>query len=222
MRQKKGAWHNMKQITFGNYKSYDDLHLVLTSKTIGSPSVKTSVVDIQGSDGVLDYTDYFGEAKFNNMTHTFEFATIVPSRQFMMLFSAIKDAIHGKKMHIVLDDDPDYYYVGRISVSDFTNEKNIGSVSISCDCEPYKYKKNATVVTQAVSGSATITLQNMRKRTVPTITSNASMSFSFGGRTTTHSAGTFIIPTLELVEGNNTVTVTGTGNVSFTYQEGGF
>ena len=111
--------------------------------------------------------------------------------------------------------------MGRLAISDFTNEKGVGSIQIDCDCEPYKYKMQETTVTQAVSGSATITLSNMRKRTVPTITTDATMTFAFGGRSIQHNAGTFIIPTFELIEGNNTVTVTGTGNVSFTYQEGG-
>ena len=47
------------------------------------------------------------------------------------------------------------------------------------------------------------------------------MTITFGGTSTIVNAGTFTIPTLELVEGNNTVTVTGTGNITFTYQEGG-
>lgn len=211
----------MKQITFGQYRSYDDLSLVLTAKTIGSPEIKTYTVEVEGADGVLDYTEYFGEPKYSNLTHIFEFSTVVVPSQFMELYSAIKDALHGKKMHIVLDEDPDFYYIGRISVSEFTNEKSIGIISIECDCEPYKYKSDVTTVTKAVSGSMEITLSNMRKRVVPTITTDASFTFAFSGRTVTHSAGTFMIPTLELVEGNNTVTVTGTGNVSFTYQEGG-
>lgn len=211
----------MKQITFGTYKSYDDLHLILTSKTIGSPSIKAYTVDVPGADGVLDYTEYFGETKFNNLVHSFDFSTVVPQNQFLDLFSAIKDALHGKKMHIILDDDANFYYIGRLTVSDFSNDKSIGIINISADCDPYKYKAEMTVVSQAVNGSATITLPNMKKRTVPTINADASFSYEFDGRTITHNAGTFIIPTLELVEGNNTVTVTGTGNVSFSYREGG-
>ena len=210
----------MNQIKFGTYKSYDNLNLICTKKTIGSPAAKTTIVEIEGGDGVLDYTEYFGDVKYNNRQLNFEFESIVPQSQFPELYSAILDALHGKKVQIVLDEDPDFYYVGRLEVSDFANERGIGSIKIDCDCEPYKYKKNKTVVSQAVSGSTTITLPNLRKRVVPTITSDAIMTFVFGKKTIQHSAGTFIIPTLELVEGTNTVTVTGTGNVTFTYQEG--
>ena len=155
------------------------------------------------------------------MKLSFDFETIVPQSQFMSLFSTIKNALHGRKMNISLDDDPGYYYVGRVEVSDFTNNKNIGKIKITCDCEPYKYKNELTVVTQAVSGSATITLSNSRKRVVPQITTDAAFGFAFNGFTTQQSAGTFTIPELELIEGENTVTVTGTGNVTFKYREGG-
>lgn len=210
----------MNQITFGNYKSYDDLFMICTKKTIGSPTVKKSTVDIEGGDGQLDYTEYFGDVKYSNRQLYFEFESIVPQSQFPDLYSAILDTLHGKKVKIVLDEDADYYYMGRLEISDFSNYKGIGSIKIDCDCEPYKYKKNETVVAKAVSGSATITLANMRKRAVPTITSTATMTYEFGGRSIQQNAGTFIIPAFELVEGNNTIKVTGTGNVTFTYQEG--
>lgn len=211
----------MNQIKFGTYTSYDDLYLICTRKSIGSPAAKTATVDIEGGDGVLDYTEYFGDIKFKNRKLSFDFETIVPQEQFPELYSRILNALNGQKVQIVLDEDADFYYIGRLSISDFTNDKGIGSIKIDCDCDPYKYKKNATVVSQAVSGSASIILANMRKRVVPTITSNATMTYTFGTRSIQHSAGTFVIPTLELLEGNNTVAVTGTGNVSFTYQEGG-
>lgn len=211
----------MNEVTFGTYKSYTDLQLIRTAKSIGSPSVKKHTVKIEGADGVLDYTEYFGDVKYDNVKLSFDFETIVPQSQFLTLFSTIKNALHGRKMNISLDDDPGYYYVGRVEVSDFTNNKNIGKIKITCDCEPYKYKNELTVVTQAVNGSATIVLNNSRKRVVPQITTDAAFGFAFNGFTTQQSAGTFTIPELELVEGENTVTVTGTGNVTFKYREGG-
>lgn len=211
----------MNEVTFGTYKSYTDFHLIRTAKSIGSPSVKKYTVKIEGADGVLDYTEYFGDVNYDNVKLSFEFETIVPQSQFLTLFSAIKNALHGRKMNISLDDDEGYYYVGRVEVSDFTNDKNIGKIKITCDCEPYKYKNEITTVSQVVSGSANIVLNNSRMRVVPQITTDASFTFAFGGFTTQQSAGTFTIPELELVEGENTVTVTGTGNVTFKYREGG-
>lgn len=209
-----------KGITFGNVHSYDNLKLILTSKELGSPAVKTNKVDIPGADSALDLTDYFGEPKYEDVTHKFEFTTIEPQSDFLTQYSTIKNAIHGKKVRIILDDDPTFFYWGRCYVSSFTDEKGIGTIGVECECEPYKYKLNKTVVTRTVSGTADINLTNSRKRAVPEITTTAAMTFVFGDGSWAKAAGTFTIPELELAEGNNTVTVTGTGTITFRWQEG--
>lgn len=129
----------MKGITFGNYHSYDDFNLILSQKTIGAPSPKTEIIDIPGSDGVLDLTDFFGEVKYKNRELSFEFSTIVPQEEFMNLFSRVQNALHGQKMQIVIDDDPECFYVGRITVSEWKAERRIGKLTIDCDCEPFKW-----------------------------------------------------------------------------------
>lgn len=211
----------MNGVQFGNYHSWDDLELLLTSAEIGSAKPKYKEVEVEGTSVVLDYTEAFGEVKYSQRTLVFNFKTIVPQSQFKTVFSKVQDALQGLRVDISLDDDPDYYYSGRISVSPFTNEKNIGIISIECKCEPWKYKKAETVVAQSVDGSATISLQNSRKRVVPTITTTSEMTIAFDGYSGTYSAGTFIIPELELAQGANSVTVTGTGNITFAYREGG-
>lgn len=210
----------MNGVTFGSYHSYDDFNLILAEKEIGSAEVKTNYVDVDGAHGQIDYTEYFGEPKYRSRSLSFKFNTIVNQSQFMELYSDIQNALNGRRLKIVLDDDVDYYYMGRLQVSAFTNDKNIGQISIDCTCEPWKYRENPTVVTRTVSGSDTIMLVNSRKRVVPSITTTASMIITFGGISTIVNAGTFTIPTLELTEGNNTVIVTGTGNITFVYQEG--
>ncbi len=211
----------MKGVRFGNYHSYYEWGLILSEKEIGSPKVKTKYVEVEGSDSVLDYTEYFGDVKYENRTLSFVFAkaNIIPDG-FLALFSVVQDALQGKKMQIILDDDPSHYYLGRVSINEWKSNKNIGEIVIECDCEPYKYKVAETVISQAVTGSATITLNNSRKKVVPKITTSSQMTISFNGYTGTFSAGTFTIPELELVEGANTVNVTGTGNISFVYREG--
>lgn len=213
----------MKGITFGSLHSYEDLKLILNSKEIGSPEVKVRKIDIEGADSSLDLTDFFGEPKYENVTHKFQFSTIVPQAQFLSLFSTVKNALHGKKMRIILDGDPLFYYIGRIHVSSFTNEKNIGIISVECDCEPFKYKLEKTVVSRAVSGTQTINLTNGRKRAVPEVRIETTSSIRIeyqGSNIWDLGSGSYTLPELELVEGVNAVTVTGTGTITFTWQEG--
>lgn len=136
----------MKGIMFGSYHSWRDFQLILGSKTIGTPSPKTETIDIPGGDGVLDLTEFFGETKYKNRTLSFEFSSMVTPSEFMSLFSMVQNALHGKKMTITMDDDPDWYYTGRISVSEWKADRNIGKLTIDCDCEPYKNKLTSRAV----------------------------------------------------------------------------
>ncbi len=209
----------MKGVSFLGFHSFRDLHLLLTSKEIGAPEIKRQTINIEGADGELDYTDFFGEPKYTNVQHQFTFESIQPRNDQLSQFTDIKNKIHGKKGRIILDDDPSFFYVGRCSVSKYTNEKNIGKITVTCDCEPYKYKMKQTIIYQAVNGTVQVPLINGRKRAVPTITTTSDMTISFGGGIWTNRAGTFTIPELELAEGENLVTVTGEGTITFTWQE---
>lgn len=213
----------MKGIRFGSFHSFDDLHLILTEKEMGAPAVKTQKIDIEGADGALDLTDFFGEPKYEDVTHKFQFASIVPYSEFLTQYSTIKNAIHGKKMRVILDDDPLFYWMGRCHVSGFANDRNIGQVQIECDCEPYKLKLDKTVVTQAVSGTKVISLTNGRKRAVPevAIQTSGTMNITYkDGYVWDLGPGSYTLPELELVHGVNMLTVTGTGSITFTWQEG--
>ena len=211
----------MKGVKFGNHHSWDDFKLILSQKTIGTPSPKVNQIEIEGGDGVLDLTEFFGGVKYNNRPLSFEFSTIVPQSEFMELFTRVQNALHGQKMQIVLDDDAEYYYIGRITVSEWKADKNIGKLTIDCDCEPYKMKFAETIVTRAVDNATTqITLNNSRKPVVPTITTDAELKIAFTGFSGTYSAGTFRIPELVLHEGKTVIRVTGTGNITLSYQEG--
>lgn len=127
-------------------------------------------------------------------------------------------------MRIVLDDDPHFYYAGRCFVSAFTSEKNIGKIGVDCDCEPWKYKASKTVITQSVSGENTLSLPNLRKRVVPEVVINAENPLHIVYDTYNIwdlGSGSYTLPELELKAGNNIVSVTGEGTISFSYQEAG-
>lgn len=212
----------MKGIRFGAFHSYNDLRLILSKKEMGSPTVKAQKLDIPGADGTLDLTDFFGEPKYEDVTHRFDFSTSYPQEEFISHFSTIKNKIHGRKMRVILDDDPLFFWVGRCHVSGFTSEKGIGTVSVEVDCEPYKYKLDHTVMAYAVNGTQTINLTNARKRAVPEVQvfTDTSITVDFRGNTWTLGKGNYTLPELELTAGDNPVTVTGMGTITFVWQEG--
>ena len=129
----------MKGITFVNYHSFRDFRLILSpNNAIGTPTPKYELIDIPGGDGMLDFTEAFGEVKYGNRPLSFEFSPMVPQSEFMSLFATVQNALHGQKMKIILDDDPDWYYIGRITVSEWKANRLIGKLTIDCDCEPFK------------------------------------------------------------------------------------
>ena len=212
----------MKGITFGELHSYRELNLVLSTKEIGAPSVKEKKVEIEGADGSIDYTDFFDGPKYGDVKHKFSFSAIVPRSEFLTHYSTVKNAIHGKKLRIILDDDPGFFYVGRCSVGNFTDEKGVWKITVGCDCEPYKYKIQKTVVSYAVDGVEVISLANSRKRSVPLVTITTETSMNIVYRETNVwdlGSGSYTLPELELQQGENTVTVTGTGTIRFEWQE---
>lgn len=209
----------MKGVKFGSHHSYTEWGLILSEKDIQAPKIKTMEVDIAGGNGTLDYTEYFGDVKYENRSLSFGFSkmNIVPD-EFLVLFSEVQNALHGQKMKIVLDDDQEHYYYGRVAVNDWKSNKSVGEIVIDVDAEPYKYID--VEVVQVVSGTQNIVLTSGRMPVVPEITTTAAMTIVFDGFTATVNAGTFRLPELQLKEGQNTLTVTGEGSITFRYRQG--
>ena len=211
----------MNGITFGEYHSYNDFDLILSSKSIEAPSAKTETIDIPGADGVLDFTEFFGETKYNNRKLTFNFSSIVHYSEQLAQDSTVKNALHGKRVKIILDADSDFYYVGRINVGNWANEKNIGKLTITCDCEPWKYKINPTIISATITDSGTVSLSNLRRSVSPKISTDAPITVAWtGGSASLDSGNNWLIPELVLKAGETPLTITGTANVKFEYQEG--
>ena len=210
----------MNGVLFGDVHSYDDLSLILTSKEIESPEPKTDTLDVPGSDGEEDFTEYFGSVKYKNRKIKLEFSTIVPRNEFLELFSTIQNKLHGLKKRIILDDDPDFYYVGRLTCDKWKANKRIGTITIEANCEPYKYKLNETMITAAIgTESVDIPCGNLKRNVIPTLVLDAAMQIEFNDTTYSLSSGTYQIPEIEFVEGINVLTVTGAGTITVTYQE---
>lgn len=210
-------------VLFDNWHSLRDFSLILQKKTIEPPNLKTSTVDIEGMDGELDLTDFFGEPFYKNRKISMDFfAWNVRYDDFDAIFSNIQNAVHGKKMKIIFDSDASFYWIGRVTVNEWKTDRTSGSVSIEVDAEPYKYKKYTTVISEPVTGEREFILRNLRKSVIPHFNSDAEMQIIFNGSTYSASAGEFTFEDILLKEGKNVLTVKGTGNITIEYQERGF
>lgn len=206
-------------VIFGTKNSVTDWDLLMTSKQIGKPEARTNYIEIPGRDGTLDLTESLGEIKYNDRTLTFEFDLFNPSN-FWNTEKEISNYLNGKKLKITLEQDPNYYYLGRCKVSSSLT-KNVGHFTIECTCEPYKYKQNVTTITNTVTTGGTYNYSNDRKSVVPTLTLSAAMNLEFNGTSYSIGAGTNKVLGINFKEGINTIKVTsGSGTLTVSYQEG--
>lgn len=212
----------MNGVTFGNIHSYHDLHLILAPFTPAPAEPQTNFLQIPGRDGLLDLTEANGEVKFNAREFVFTF-TVAPgdTLTFDERVSVVSNALNGLRCKITLDRDPDYYWLGRCAVSEYEQDRNIGQIEVTATVDPYKLKQNTTVVSSSLSSAQkSVTLQNGRMSVVPTIDCTGTCTVVFGETTHSLKAGTHRIPAIRLVEGKNTLKVSGTGKITLTYQEG--
>lgn len=209
-----------EKITFGEHEQ-EEFGLLPKQVIISPPEVKTYLVSVPGRSGSLDFTEALtdGQPAYYDRQITMTMYCFAGDEQLPDMERACRNALHGRKMNIMLDCDPEYYYRGRLSV-DWVSEGNIDIATITATCDPYKYKRTPTVKEFDVSGSLSVTLPNDRMPVVPTVTTDAEMTIVFGENTLVFPAGTRRAPVLLLTEGQNTLTLTGTGHIKFEYQEG--
>lgn len=212
----------MNGISFGNKHTYDDWDLILTKKTIGLPTPKTSSIEVQGMDGSIDSSELLtGEIKFNNRSLSFEFAMISDYEEFDELITDISNYLHGKKLKIILDEDDNYYYMGRCVIDQWGSNKRVGKIVIKCECEPYKYELRQTIITATISGLTNVKVYGKRMTVTPIIyCSTSNVSLILGKETVKLDQGENEVLDLFIKEGNNTLKFSGNGDVKITFYGG--
>lgn len=213
----------MSGIKIGNKHSADDFGMFMTDFSVSPPEPQTAYVDVPFRDGPLDFSTALtgGIVKYKNRTVTAAFKTQDHTPDsWKDRYHGFVNYVQGQKLSLIFDYDPQYYYLGRISCDAAKDDQIIGSFSITADCDPYKYKLFPTVKEFDVSGSLSVTLQNDRMPAVPIVTTDAEITVKFGGSTIVFPSGTRKAPALLLLEGENQLTLTGSGHIKFEYQEG--
>jgi phage-related protein len=209
-------------ITFNDIHSYKDLNLVLSEVDIPPAKPKTTYIDIPGADGALDVSEAHGDIKFSDRECTFVF-TMLPtdSMTWETKKTEVSNLLNGKQMRIVLDKDDNYYYTGRCTVDGYDVDGKIRQIEVKARVNPYKFKLDKTTVTVNLTSDAQMVyLVNSRKVVSPTIyCTNANTSITFNGASYKLNAGTHKVLDIRLVEGVNPLSASGSGAVTFTYQE---
>jgi len=216
----------MRGVMFGNKHSYHRWGLMLKSRpVISPPTPKTKYVDVPGADGAIDMTETLtGYAQYENRKITFEFVLKADRDSWSAIYSDLLDYLHGKNHEIIMDEDPNFYYYGRVTVNKWNVSHMIPTVTMTAEVEPYKTARfsDPRYTNLTVDKSLTVALYGMRKPTVPVFSVSADMQLAFNGKTYTLPAGESKIPDVVIREGANTLVFTGNGTVSIDYRGGRF
>lgn len=112
--------------------------------------VNDSMTVIAGATGDINWMKYQGEHDVNKAdvpNFRGNVATVL-SRRTEVRYREIVQFIHGKYFKVILEDEPDYYYEGRLQVGNLQKSANYSGITISYEFLPYKTK----VLTQDPTG----------------------------------------------------------------------
>ena len=200
---------------FGERLSYEDYEAIMNYARILPPSVKENYVDIAGGDSSIDLTEAVGGVVYEDGEIKFKF-TLKDRKQK----DQMKNDLHGKRMQIVLEREPEFYYDGRIRCTKEEWNKGLYELYFSAKVKPYKYELIHKMHTEIVNGSKEIILQNTRMPTIPQITITGSIVLVYEGMKYNMEEGVYQIPEITFFEGKNIIKVSGTGSIKFQYRRG--
>lgn len=223
-----------------SYKhSYRDYELLpKTEMVVQPPSLREIYVEIPGADGELDLSEVLiGRPLYDGREAKFEFLLINRER-WRWVYSRLMGDVHGKRMRIVLDDDSNYYYAGRVKVNSFESSPNLATIVVNAHLDPYKKSLIAnserwlwdpfnfeTDVARdyselVVNGSLKVTVIGSRMPVAPVLKVSSDMTVLYNGVSYQLTTGSNRIVGMVLVDEEYEMTFTGNGTVTIQFEVG--
>ena len=127
--------------TINGLHTYRDFGLVVSNTdVVGTPTVKTNIIDVPGSSVRIDLTETLtGKAEYEGRTLTFTLGKTAKIDAWDTLFRTFLNKFHGSSVKVILDSCPEYYFKGRASVDSFERSRSLGSFTLTVDADPYRY-----------------------------------------------------------------------------------
>ena len=131
-----------KGVTFADkIHTERDWGLKLLSVYIPMPAPKTQLVDIPGGDGNIDLTEINGRPAYNDRQGLELVFDLMDGdyKIWFMKYSEFAKEVHGKKVKMILDDEPEHYYMVRLELDGEKTNPVYGQIVLSGTAEPFKY-----------------------------------------------------------------------------------
>lgn len=216
--------------------------LILNDVYPSAPVPKTTFIDIPGRDGSIDLTEALGSVRFENRYLTIVLTDLNYKLSVGEEFALLQREIDGRRVKVILDKMPSYYYTGRvISFSDVEQKGLTGTITITVEIEPYRYSiydadnpwlwdpfnfltdMAIDAGSFPVNGTTTRHIYVGMNDVTPTITVTSDMTLEFEGKTYELHTGTINNFDIRL-KGNkeNILVFKGNGTVTIDYMGGRF
>lgn len=163
------GYHSVSFDKDGNRKNtWDNWRLIPSSRpVIVQPTPVYKYVDIPGTDSQLDLTNYLiGRPTYSDRKGSLEFLVVNaiwntqnygPRVSFSYETAAayadwtsrrndIANFLDGSNMKIILEDDPNYYYYGRVFFKEWRSDPKFSKVIIDYQVRPYRCLSNGVEV----------------------------------------------------------------------------
>ena len=125
----------------GRIHTWRDWKLQMLSIYIPMPEPKRQLIEIPGGDGTIDLTEVNGRPAYSDregLELTFDLMD-GNYKEWFLRYSEFAREIHGRKIRMVLDDEPDHYYMVRLQLDGKKTNPVFGTVTLSGTAEPFKY-----------------------------------------------------------------------------------
>lgn len=189
-----------------------------------TPQSQTDTLVVPGRNSPIRYTQALGRVSYQPRSFEILLSVLGSRAAFNEKVSEVANRFAGQLLPVICSEEPELYALGTLELAPtYEPLTGKGQLTLSCsDGDAYRYHVQETLVT--VTGSGTVILDNDYMPVVPviTVTAETALNWQVGGDTfqKSVSAGTWEFPELELQAGRNTLSVIGTGIITFRYREG--
>lgn len=143
------VWTQKRQLQFNGRNTWKDWHLIPSSRpVINPPTIKSNYIDIPGGNGTIDastiLTDY---PVYNDREGSIEYyvtRNYDSYASWIKVYSDVMNYLGGKKFKVILEEDPGFFYRGRVNVNQWKSEKDWSKITLDYHLEPFKYETFAS------------------------------------------------------------------------------
>ena len=128
---------------FNGVHTWNNWYLIpLTRPVINPPPFKANFVSIPGGNSSIDASTVLTKYPvYDDRTGSIEFYVTREYDRYagwIEMYHKVLNYLHGELFKVVLDDDLDYYYRGRLAVNQWKSEKDWSKIVLDYHFEPFK------------------------------------------------------------------------------------